>query len=189
MKIPILLSALAALTCAQRTDLLPVHGCLGMPNTTTISNFMFVHHPTNLSIKSFVQFDSPQFKISCYAESPSSTGANVPIGFPGTWTSIPCKGSQNGYFQVAKDGVNASVEFSTGQQCAASRFYFHYKANVTLACNEDEAGVQTCGDGSSKGGNSTAGIDSLEWLQPIRPPPPPPFVYVPPASTPSPTGV
>lgn len=159
MKPLVILSALAALSRAQKPDLLPVHGCPDMPNTTTISNFTFVHHPTNLSIKAFVQFDSPEFDVSCYGESPSSSGANIPIGFPGTYTSIPCKGSRNGYFQVAKDGVNASVEFSTRQQCAASQLYFHYIADVLLNCSEDEAGVQTCGD--RKGGNVTA--ESRGW--------------------------
>jgi hypothetical protein len=154
MKAFLFLSALAARSRAQKLDPLPVDSCPDIPNTTTISNFTFVHHPTNLSIKAFVQFDSPQFSVSCYGESPSSSGANIPIGFPGTATSIRCKGSRNGIFQVAKDGVNASVEFSTPQQCAASQLYFHYKADVLLSCSEDEAGVQTCVDG--KGGNVIA---------------------------------
>ncbi|OAK96034.1 hypothetical protein IQ06DRAFT_381116 [Phaeosphaeriaceae sp. SRC1lsM3a] len=189
MKTTITLWGLAALTAAQNPDLLPVHGCLNMPNTTTITNFTFVHHPRNLGIKAFVQWESPRFSISCYGESPTASGANVPIGFPGTYTSIPCKGSQNGGFQVATDGVNASVEFSTWQQCAASQYYFHYKADIVLECKGDDAGVLTCGDGDAKEGNSTAGFESLEWLQPIRPPPPPPFVYVPPSAAASATVV
>jgi hypothetical protein len=159
MKALVFLSALAALSRAQKPDLPPVHGCPDMPNTTTISNFTFVHHPTDLSIKAFVQFNSPQFGVFCYGDSPTSSGAIVPIGFSGTYTSIPCKGSQNGGFGVAKDGVNASVEFSTRQQCAASQLYFNYKADVLLRCGEDEAGVQTCVDG--KGGTVTA--ESTGW--------------------------
>jgi hypothetical protein len=154
MKALLFLSALAALSRAQKLDPLPVDDCPDLPNTTTISNFTFVHHPTNLSIKAFVQFDSLEFGVSCYGASPSSSGANIPIGFPGTATSIPCKGSRNGIFSVAKDGVNASVEFSTRQQCAATQLYFHYKADVLLSCSEDGAGVQTCVNG--KGGNVIA---------------------------------
>lgn len=74
------------------------------------------------------------------------------------------------------------MEFATWQQCAASQYYFNYKADLKLECVEDERGVQTCVDGNASEGNSTAGISSLEWLQPVRPPPPPPFVYVPPTS-------
>lgn len=184
MKFLILLSALAALNSAQKPDLLPVHGCPNMPNTTTLTNFTFRHHPSDLSasIGTFVSFDSPQFNISCYASTPTPSGSNVPIGFPGTYTSIPCKGSRNGGFKVEKDGVNAYVEFSTWQQCAASQYYFGYRADLKFSCTEDERGIQTCMDGNAKEGNSTAGISSLEWLQPVRPPPPPPFVYVPPST-------
>lgn len=74
------------------------------------------------------------------------------------------------------------MEFSTWQQCAASQYYFGYRADVVLSCTEDERGIQTCVDGNAKEGNSTAEISSLELLLPVRPPPPPPFVYVPPAS-------
>lgn len=140
----------------------PIHGCEWLPNTVSITNFTYIHDPSNTSATDFVKWQAPAVDVSCNATNPS------PFGF-----YFPCmKQETYGTFKIsADDGSdrNATASFNMYAQCAADIFEIWYTGMIQLECYKEGESVD-CGTR----GNATASISATNYLPPIRNPPPPP---------------
>lgn len=139
----------------------PIHGCEWLPNTVAITNFTYIHNPSNTTATDFVKWQVPAVDVSCNATNPS------PYGF-----YFPCtKQETYGTFTIsADDGSdrNATASFNMYAQCAADIFEIWYTGMLQLDCRKEE--MVRCGTR----GNATASISATGYLPPIRNPPPPP---------------
>jgi hypothetical protein len=174
MKTPILLSALTASPAVWAT-FVPVHGCEWVKETTPLDTFTFFLSASNTSTPDYITWHVPAHGFTCRASNPSSTGAAVSIGHPGTRTTVPCDGYSKdaipASFLVSEDdaGKNATLTFTAYVGCAADIFEFDYRADFPLVCEESAAGSETC----VAKGNITANVVAEIYLPPIRNPPPP----------------